>query len=106
MLVQSIKKVLGIGLTLFSVAAWSDTEVLIEFAQDITQYTDGRIKAKHLRDQFDCGERIYGVFQINNLENGERRITTQWKNPDGKVERTNKRRICLLYTSPSPRDRG
>jgi len=95
MLVQSLEKLLGVSLMLLSVAAWSGVEVEIEFAQNITQFTDGQIKAKHLQDQFDCGERIYGVFRINNLDNGERRIITQWKSPGGKIERTNKRKIHI-----------
>ncbi len=92
---QLFKNIFGVVLVLLSSATWSDTEVTIEFSENIAQFTDGRVEPRNLRDKFDCGERIYGVFRLSNLENGERHIATQWKSPGGKVERTNKRRIRI-----------
>ena len=80
---------------LLSSLAIADTKVQIEFAQEITQYIDGRILTKNQRTRFDCGERIYGVFQLENLENGSHQILTQWKSPGDKIEQVNKRTIAI-----------
>ena len=76
-------------------AAWAEITIEIEFAEDISQYTDGRIEAKGSRSQFDCGQRIHGVFRLENLAPGSRKIHTRWRGPNGRIERVNKREIRI-----------
>ncbi|MBX2878722.1 MAG: hypothetical protein KTR32_02260 [Granulosicoccus sp.] len=80
---------------LFVQAIHADVDVKITFSENIVQFTDGRITAKNVRSQFDCGERIHGVFQLGNLESGSRKIHTQWRSPNGRVESVNKREIRI-----------
>ena len=65
----------------------------IQFARNVVQFVDGRILPTDVQTRFDCNERIHGVFRITNLGVGIHALETRWRNPVGKIERINSRRI-------------
>lgn len=74
-------------------------QVTQSFGLKRLNYLDGRIEVVDKDSVFNCSDRVWGVFEIENLSLGIHELITRWHSPSGEVVSSRKIRTNVRDSS-------
>jgi len=73
-------------------------EVDAAFGLSTRNHLDGKVELQGISDAFSCTDRIWGVFEIQNIPGGTSEFVSHWHGPSGDVVKSKKIRTRISNT--------